>query len=449
MQELIVPAPPNPNLAPQAYFPQYHNQLNNQLRLYLNTLASNQREIVEFINSLTNLNLLSKNNFDAFGRLRVSQPFTLFDSQNRYAADPSFDTALTGSGTSTFLTNESAVSLAVTTASGDKVIRQTKRYFPYQPGKSLLVLSTFVMAAAKTGLRQRVGYFDANNGVFLQRNGTELSLIIRTYTGGSADDTRKVVQSAWNGDKLDGSGASGITLDTTKAQILFADFEWLGVGSVRVGFVIDGQYITAHTFDNANEVTSVYMQTATLPLRIEIENTAATASSSSMKQICSTVISEGGYEQTSIERVARRSTTLTGIGTSFVPLVSIRLASDSLGAVILPKQVRVLPIANGEYEIALVRNATLTGASYDTTTFASVDFDVTATAMSGGDIVLNEYATASNQAGAQAQNDLIYNFDMQLGATIAGTSDVYTVAVRVLSGTGSAIGSLAFYDLSE
>lgn len=449
MQELIVPAPPNPNLAPQAYFPQYHNQLNNQLRLYLNTLASNQREIVEFINSLTNLNLLSKNNFDAFGRLRVSQPFTLFDSQNRYAADPSFDTSLTGSGTSTFLTNESAVSLAVTTASGDKVVRQTKRCFPYQPGKSLSFLMTFVMAAAKTNLRQRVGYFDSNNGLFLQRNGTELSFIIRSYTGGSVDDTRKVIQSAWNGDKLDGSGASGITLDTTKAQILFADFEWLGVGSVRVGFVIDGQYITAHTFDNANEVTSVYMQTATLPLRIEIENTAATASSSSMKQICSTVISEGGYEQTSIERVARRSTTLTGIGTSFVPLVSIRLASDSLGAVILPKQVRVLPIANGEYEIALVRNATLTGASYDTTTFASVDFDVTATAMSGGDIVLNEYATASNQAGSQAQNDLLYNFDMQLGATIAGTSDVYTVAVRILSGTGSAIGSLAFYDLSE
>lgn len=449
MQELIVPAPPNPNLAPQAYFPQYHNQLNNQLRLYLNTLASNQREIVEFINGLTNLNLLSKNNFDAFGRLRVSQPFTLFDSQNRYAADPSFDTSLTGSGTSTFLANESAVSLAVTTASGDKVIRQTKRYFPYQPGKSLALLMTFVMAAGKANLRQRVGYFDPNNGLFLQRNGTELSFIIRTYTGGSADDTRKVVQSAWNGDPLNGSGASGITLDTTKAQILFADFEWLGVGSVRVGFVIDGQYITAHTFDNANEVTSVYMQTATLPLRIEIENTAATASSSSMKQICSTVISEGGYEQTSVERVARRSTTLTGIGTSFVPLVSIRLASDSLGAVILPKQVRVLPIANGEYEIALVRNATLTGASYDTTTFASVDFDVTATAMSGGDIVLNEYATASNQAAAQAQNDLLYNFDMQLGATIAGTSDVYTVAVRILSGTGSAIGSLAFYDLSE
>lgn len=448
LETLEVPAPPNPNVAPAAYTPQYHNQINNQLKLYLNRISNNQQEIVEFIRSLTDLNLLSKNNFDAFGRLRASQPFTLFDSQNRYASDPAFDTSLAGSGTSTFLTNEAAVSMDVTTASGDKVIRQTKRYFPYQPGKSLSILTTFVMSAGKTNLRQRVGYFDTNNGVFLQRDGTELSFIIRTYTGGSVDDTRKVVQSSWNGDKLDGSGASGITLDTTKAQIMFMDFEWLGVGSVRVGFVIDGQYITAHTFDNANEVTKVYMQTATLPLRLEIENTGTTASSSAMKQICSTVLSEGGYEQTSIENVARRTATLTGIGTTFVPLVSIRLASDSLGAVVLPKQVRVLPVANGEYEVALIRNATLTGASYDTTTFKSVDFDITATAMSGGDIVLNEYVTASNQSGAQAQNDLVYNFDMQLGATIAGTSDVYTVAVRILSGTGSAIGSLAFYDLT-
>jgi hypothetical protein len=448
LEGVFVPQPPNPNVAPPTYSAQYLNQANNQLKLYLSLLASNQLEIVKFINTLTDLNLLDKNNFDAFGRLRASQPFTLFDSQNRYASDPAFDTSLTGSGTTTFLSNESAVRMDVTTASGDKVIRQTKRYFPYQPGKSLLVISTFVMAAAKTGLRQRVGYFDANNGVFLQRENAELSFIIRTYTSGSPSDTRKVAQSSWNGDKLDGTGASGVTLDTTKAQIMFMDFEWLGVGSVRVGFVVDGEYITAHTFDNANEVTAVYMQTATLPIRLEIENTALTASASSMKQICSSVMSEGGYEQMSVEQVARRTTTLTGIGTSFVPLVSIRLASNALGSVIIPKQVRVLPIANGEYEIALIKNATLTSASYDTTTFANVDFDISATAMTGGDVVLNEYATASNQSGAQSQNDLVYNFDMQLGSTIAGTSDVYTVAVRILSGTGSAIGSLAFYDLT-
>ena len=97
LEGVFVPQPPNPNVAPAAYFPQYFNQANNQLRLYLSLLASNQLEIVKFINKLTDLNLLAKNNFDAFGRLRVSQPFTLFDSQNRYAADPAFDTSLTGS----------------------------------------------------------------------------------------------------------------------------------------------------------------------------------------------------------------------------------------------------------------------------------------------------------------------------------------------------------------
>ena len=448
MRELIVPAPPNPNLAPQQYFPQYHNQINNQLKLYLNTLSANQLEIVKFINSLTNLNLLSKNNFDAFGRLRASTPYTIFDSQNRYAADVQFDEALTGSGTSTFLSNESAVRMDVTTASGDKVVRQSKRVMPYQPGKSLLVLCTFTMAAGEENLRQRVGYFDANNGVFLQQEDDELSFIVRTNTSGSPSDARKITQANWNTDKLDGSGASGITLDETKTQILFMDFEWLGVGSVRCGFVIDGVFVTAHVFHNANSLTSVYMQTATLPVRYEIETTGTISGTKSMKQICSSVMSEGGYSQVSAESIARRTAALASIGSTFLPLVSIRLASNALGAVVIPHQMRVLPTSSGNYEIALIKNGSLTSASYDTTTFPNVDFDVSATAISGGTIVQNNYVTATNQSGSEAQLELGYNFDLQLGVTLGGTSDVYTVAVRELGGSGDAIGSLAFYDLT-
>ena len=448
MRELIVPAPPNPNLAPQQYTAQYHNQLNNQLKLFLNTLSTNQLEIVKFINSLTNLNLLSKNNFDAFGRLRMSQPYTIFDSQNRYAKDAQFDEALTGSGTTTFLSNESAVEMEVTTASGDKVVRQSKRVMPYQPGKSLLVLATFTMAEGEENLRQRVGYFDANNGVFLQQEDDELSFIVRTYTGGSASDTRKITQANWNTDKLDGSGASGITLDETKTQILFMDFEWLGVGSVRCGFVIDGVFVTAHVFHNANSLSEVYMQTAILPVRYEIETTGTIAAAKSMKQICSSVMSEGGYSQVSAESVARRTTALGSIGATFLPLVSIRLASNALGAVIIPHQMRVLPTSTGNYEVALIKNGTLTSASYDTTTFAHVDFDVSATAISGGTIVQNNYVTATNQAGSESQIEFGYNFDLQLRVTLGGTSDVYTVAVRELGGSGDAVGSLAFYDLT-
>lgn len=449
LENIDVPAPPNPNVAPGVYAPQYHNQINNQLKLYLNRLSNNQTEIVKFIQSLTDLNLLEKTNFDAFGRLRMSQPHTLFDSQNRYAKDPQFDESLAGSATCSHLPNESSVAMAVTTASGDEVVRQSKRVFPYQPGKSLLVMCTFAMAAGATNLRQRVGYFNTNNGVFLQLKDNELSFIIRSYTGGSASDAREVAQANWNGDKLDGSGATGITLDVTKTQIFFMDFEWLGVGSVRCGFIIDGEYIVAHTFHNANSLSSVYMQTAILPVRYEIKATGTLAASKTMKQICSTVISEGGYEQKSSLTWARQTTATTGIGTSFVPLVSFRLKSTNLGAVVIPNGFSFMPTSASDYfEVALIKNATLTGASFSSLS-TNVEYDLAATAMSGGDIVKSDFTSSGVLSGNPINDPSAYNFDLQLGVTLGGTSDIYTLAARVISGTGDGIGAVSFWDLTD
>lgn len=388
-------------------------------------------------------------NLDAFGRLRVSNPYTLFDSQNRYTKDPQFDESLSGSATSTHLPNESSVQMQVTTASGDEVVRQTKRSFPYQPGKSLFVMCTFAMASGVTNLRQRVGYFNANNGVFLQQNNNALSFIVRTYTSGSVSDAREVAQSSWNGDKLDGTGSSGITLDVTKTQILFLDFEWLGVGSVRCGFVIDGKFIVAHTFHNANSLTSVYMQTAILPVRYEIRANGTLSGSKSMKQICSSVISEGGYEQKSALTWARQTSPTTAVGTSFVPLVSIRLKSANLGAVVIPNGFSFMPTSASDYfEIVLIKNATLTGASYSSIS-TNVEYDITATALTGGTIVKSEFTSSGVLSGNTVNDPSTYNFDLQLGATIAGASDVYTLAVRTVSGTGDGIGSLSFWDLTD
>lgn len=449
LEGIFVPQPPSPNVAPAAYSSQYVNQANNQLKLYLSLLASNQLEIVKFINTLTDLNLLNKTNFDAFGRLRTSTPHTLFDSQNRYAKDPQFDESLAGSATCTHLANESSVAMNVTTASGDEVVRQSKRVFPYQPGKSMLVMCTFAMAAGATNLRQRVGYFNANNGIFLQQNNNALSLIIRTYTSGSASDAREVLQADWNGDKLNGTGASGITLDVTKTQIFFIDLEWLGVGTVRCGFVIDGQYIVAHTFNNANSLSSVYMQTAILPVRYEIRATGALAASKTLKQICSTVISEGGYEQKSALTWARRTTEVTGIGTSFVPLVSIRMKSANLGAVVIPNGFSFMPTSASDYfEVALIRNATLTGASYSSLS-TNVEYDIAATALTGGEIVKSDFTSSGVLSGNTVNDPSTYNFDLQLGSTIAGTSDVFTLAARVITGTGDGIGALSYWDLTD
>jgi len=392
-------------------------------------------------------------NVDAFGRLRVSNPFTLFDSQNRYESDPQFDTSTATGGTLTHLSNESTCSLAVTTTSGSSVIRQTRRVFPYQPGKGLLIMATFVMNAGKTNLRQRVGYFNTSDGVFLEQDGTTLSFVLRSNsipTPGTPSDTRKVTQANWNVDKLDGTGPSGITLDVTKTQILWMDFEWLGVGQVRCGFFQDGQFIVCHKFDNENVQTAVYMTTAILPLRYEITNTGTTASTSTMKQICSTVISEGGYEAITADLVARRTSVLSSISTTFLPLVSIRLNSSRLGAVVLPNRIAVLPTTNQNYEVALIKNTTLTGASYVTGSFNNVDYDVTATALTGGTIVQTDYVTSSSQGRSTLAAPTGYNFDLQLGVSLASVSDVYTVAIRTVSGatTGDAFGSISFYDLT-
>lgn len=387
---------------------------------------------------------------DAFGRLRISTPETIFDSQNRYTADPQFSEAVASGGSSTYLGDESSIRMDVTTTSGSSVVRQTFRSFLYQPGKSLLVLATFVMNVGKSNLRQRVGYFNAGNGVFFQQSGTTRSFVLRSSVSGSPSDARTVNQADWNGDKLNGTGPSGLTLDVTKAQILFMDFEWLGVGSVRCGFVINGKFIICHTFDNANLISNVYMTTATLPIRYEIENTGATASASAMKQICSTVISEGGFHSVTSPRVARRASSLASITTTFLPLVSIRLKSTRTGAVILPFLTNIFTLANGDYEFILEKNPTLTGANWDATIFTNVEVDVSATATANGTIIQNEYLASSNQSRASVQAPTGYNYSLQLGATVGGTSDIYTLSVRLLSGSGGeAIGSISFYDLTD
>ena len=410
------------------------------------------------VNSTTQSISIGGTNTDAFGRLRVSQPYTLIDSQNRYAVDNQFDTSTATGGTLTYLANEATASMNVTTSSGSEVVRQTLRSMPYQPGKGLLCLATFVMNTAKTNLRQRVGYFGTQNGVYFELNDTTKAFVMRTYISGSVDNTtRRVEQSSWNGDKLDGSGPSGITLDLTHPQILWMDFEWLGVGSVRCGFIINGTYIVCHTYDTANVYgTSVYMTTAILPIRYEITNTGTTSGSSSLKQICSSVVSEGGFEQTSVEHVIRRTTAFANIDTAanFYPIASMRLASTALGAVVIPKAFLFQPTTLQNYEIAIIKNPVLTGASW--TSFAddvNIEYDVSATAIAtAGTVVQNSYISNSGGGGqASTVEPTGYNLDLQLGATLAGVSDIYTLGVRTISGAtkGDGVGSITFFDLTQ
>ena len=441
-----VTAPRLPNATPE-YSKDYIDQLNNVLRLYFNRLDNVLGQLMATVDTLPVS--IGGTNTDAFGRIRVSQPYTLFDSQNRYTEDTQYDTAVTGTGTTTYIAAQSAVNMSVTAGGVGSVIRQTYRSFPYQPGKGLLMLATFCMDGSQSlNLTQRMGYFNEANGVFFQRIDGTNSFVLRSSVTGSVSDARTVDQSAWNGDKLDGTGASGITLDSAKAQILWMDFEWLGVGSVRCGFIINGEYIVCHTFTNANEITTTYMTTAILPMRYELTSTAPVAAT--LKQICSSVMSEGGYDAQSANYTARRTTAKTGISTTFIPLVSIRLATGRSGAVVLVTQGNALPTVTQNYEVVLLKNATLTGPSWATSISTNVDYDQTATAVTGGIIVVQDYVTSTSQGRSAANVVSGYNWDLQLGSTIAGVSDIYTLAIRTLdpTPTGDAWGALSFFDLT-
>lgn len=386
--------------------------------------------------------------FDGFGRTKVSEPYTLFDASHRYKPSDDFSDLLGGGGTTGYLVNESTVTLNVGTASGDYVYRETNKVFPYQPGKALTVMQTFVMAPTKPNLRQRVGYFSRENGVYLQMLGNEISIVRRDFTSGELSEL-VIPKSEWNVDKMDGNGPSRVTLDLTQAQILFSEYEWLGVGSVKVGFAIDGQFLTVHQFNHSNKRNKVYMTTATLPVRYEIENVGVTASSSTLKQICVTVLSNGGYSRQTELWSAPRAALLANVGTTFMPISAIRMAPGRTDSVIKLARAAVVTTTQDSFEFAVFKNPTLTGGEWITHSTGNVQYNTTATGVSGGILVRQAFMSGSNQTNAQAEIQIMDGWDSQLGRTNTNppVSDIYVVAARTLSGTGDIIGALHWYDL--
>ena len=391
---------------------------------------------------------------DAFGRLRISNPVTLFDSQQQYNDNPlTWGTTLTGSGTSTHLPNESSVRMRCTTASGDKVVRQTHKYFRYQSGKSLLLIMTGVMGALKTNTRQRIGYFDANNGIFFEQDGTNLKVVRRTFTSGAAVDNA-VNQSSWNIDKMDGTGISGITLDMSKSQIFLIDIEWLGVGRVRMGVVIDGKIYYCHQFLNANNLSLVYMTTANLPLRYELENTGTSVSTTDLIQICQTVISEGGFELTrGIHHSANSGTTSIAVTTRRAVLTirpKATFNSISNRGLIVPEDINTLVTTNNAL-IEIVYNGTLGGTPSWTSAGSNsiVEYDVAGTTVTGGEIISSYYIAAGSGNNANVlKSGLAVSVVTALALNFDGTTqDTFSVVVTSMSGTANITTSVDWFEI--
>lgn len=234
-------------------------------------------------------------NLDAFSRLRVSNPESLFSTQCQYNADPiQLETSASGTGISgSFSTSTRMVALSATAGTGTSYI-QSYQYTPYQPGKSQLILITGLLSQSVANANVDVHYGDANNGIIFRQSGSNgLYMVRRTSTSGAAVE-EAIPQESWSLDRMNGSGSSGHLIDPSKVFIYVIDLQFLGMGRVRTGFDIGGDITYVHEFNHSNLITTPYMQTATLPVGMTL-TANSTAATKTCYFKCAAVLSEGGF----------------------------------------------------------------------------------------------------------------------------------------------------------
>ena len=393
---------------------------------------------------------------DAFGKWRVSQPTTLFDSKQVIDSGSFyFDIKTTSGGTVTWNSGSAQSTMKVTSTSGSRVIKQTKRIFVYQPGKSQQIICTGKFGTKVDGIKKSIGSFDDNDGYFFQTSGSSFGVVLRKTINGVKTDTF-ISQSTWNLDKMNGLGPSGNTLDITKAQIYTMDYEWLGVGRVRYGVVQKGVLIYVHEINNYNSLDTVYLRNPNLPIRYEMSTHKNTTTGSLMTQICSTVISEGGFDNTG-KRVVITSNNGATIGASeYDAVLFIRYNSNSSkGAQIVPEQLDLLIKPGNSSTFAgrweLLVNPSVTNAVTYNNASGSVVTQVGVVSAGNviidpGTIIATGYfaGTGANSVAQMVTIDPYYG----LGRKIDNTSDILAVGIKTIDNTYTVYPSLIVRELT-
>jgi len=393
---------------------------------------------------------------DAFGRARVSNPYTTMDTKCIYDAQPYMwdDAQTSGSGTtSTYNANQASVTLAVSNATAGTRVRQTLQRPNYQPGKSQLVMMTGVYGAAVSGVTKRWGVFDGSNGLFFELSEGVVKVVRRTSFSGTPQDY-PISQASWSVDTLTATNTSGVRLDTTKSNIYYICFEWLGVGDVEFGIMVDAKMYPCHRIKNANRGAGVYMSTPNLPLRIEISN-SGTGAAANVTAICGTIISEGGVTPSGYIRAIDRATTplvAREDGNTFVAL-AMRVNPQFSGATIFPTDIFLLSDSASVYHWELVKNPVFSGTAMTFANTDSVQSNIpgNTTYASGGIVVMSGYSVGSSTTGPGnsgksstegAINSVHVPPSMSIGTYINGNSEVYAMTYKSTKSTGGGISNV-------
>lgn len=305
--------------------------------------------------------------------------------------------------------------------------------------------STVVFLAASTG--NKAGAFSiAQSGAGTPTAGS----FVETTAGSSTADTW-IAQTAWNGDKLDGTGASGVTLDTTLGNVFQIDIQYLGFGGVvfKVEVCPDGNnpdFVTVHTIAAPNTRTSVTINQPSFPF------TMAAYSGGSVTDVSVSCGSFAGFLEGQKILTGPRMTPFVetsgfvgSTAATYYPLFTIRneLTHTHNGGVSSRSNqslVYLLSISCAHDDLTpvtfyLIRNATLLGTPnftrFDIESCIYWDKAATTCSYTNNSAVQFAYTLGQSTGGAFAFTDEV---SIQPGET-------YTLAARAVTGTATYVNA--------
>ena len=353
----------------------------------------------------------------------------------QYTKDPLiWDEEVTGTASSTLNTYEATLVMSVGTTTGDRIERQTKRVLPYIPGRENEVIMHFKLNAQQTGIVKRLGILDETSGIYLEDDGTTYNVVLRKTTSGGVSETR-IARANWNGDKLDGTGSSGITLDFTKFQTFVIEYNWF-TGHAELKFIIGNYSHPIHQFEFNNSEDAVITNTPFLPIKWDIHNTTGAAGTHTMEISSYATLSEAGSVPLGVKNTV--TTPLAGINCTdaltFYPILSIRLRTDRIKGIVLPQNFQVAALDNSPLFYKVLLNPTLTGATtWNTYADTHIEYNTDATAVTEGDFIVDAGYIDPNGQGAKLPLDTKSAF--QLGRESMGTT---SEIITIVAATGSA-----------
>lgn len=368
------------------------------------------------------------------GQITDTSQIRVAEGNPRFQARYSFDTAdyvwenvQSINSSINYLNNSNGVNLQAGTLASASVIRQTKQKFTYIPGRSIRSTYAVLFGAPKTNNFRRAGLFDDFNGYYFEMASTGLNVVRRSSaTGGLV--TESIPQNNWNVDTLNGTGASGITLDLTKIQMYTLDFSWYGAGSCAMGVKIGRQIYNVHVFEGGNRLNLPHIGNPNLPFRYENSNIGTTLSASDLFVWGLEVSYDGSADFNGYPRSARTPNVVRVNTTVTRPILSLRpraihKTKPNTGWIIIDNI--SVQTQDGVLAYDIIYNGTLTGAVWAATDSDSIcEIDSTATAITGGlkiqsGWLINASATSSTPAPSL----------FPLSVTSTGVSDVISIVV--------------------